>query len=87
LPSLGTLVSDIHGFLKGKKITDASLFENFGKELGNVLSSSILDERSPSLRMSNIGRSPRQLWYELHPEVPKEELQEKISLNFLMGIF
>jgi len=85
LPSLGTLVSDIHGFLKGKKITDASLFENFGKELGNVLSSSILDERSPSLRMSNIGRSPRQLWYELHPEVPKEELQGEDILKFSYG--
>jgi hypothetical protein len=49
------------------------LFREFGEDLGEILSNSITEEHTPGLRMSNIGRPLRQLWYETHPDVVQSE--------------
>lgn len=43
--------------------------------------------RTPTLRMSNLGKPGRQLWYEFHPdpEQPKEGLEPHTLLKFLIG--
>lgn len=48
---------------------------------------SALEPRVPTLRMSNLGRPDRQLWYEFHPDEdePKEELEAHTLLKFLIG--
>lgn len=43
--------------------------------------------RDATLRMSNLGRPDRQLWYEFHPseDDPKEQLEPHTLLKFLIG--
>ena len=45
------------------------------------------DARSPTLRMSNLGKPDRQLWYQFHPseDEPAEELEPHTHLKFLIG--
>ena len=85
--SIDTLVSDIYSLLEGKKIFDPVILERFGPELGKVLTTRLHsrgEERVPTLRMSNIGRPLRQLWYELNG-YKAEEISGKTSLKFLFG--
>ena len=43
--------------------------------------------RVPTLRMSNLGKPDRQLWYQFHPDSdePAEELEPHTYLKFLIG--
>jgi len=84
---IDSLVSDIYNLLQGKTISDPAVLEKFGPELGKILSTRLTsksEERVPSLRMSNIGRPLRQLWYELNG-YKTEELDGKTHLKFLYG--
>lgn len=85
--SIDTLVPDIFELLQGKRISDPAVLEKFGPEIGKVLTSRLLsksEERVPTLRMSNIGRPLRQLWYELNNYRP-EEIDGKTHFKFLYG--
>lgn len=87
MANLDTLVEDIHELLNGKLITDDEVIERFGREVGDLLQkrlSSAKEERLPTLRMSNIGRPLRQLWYELkgYPQAP---LTGQTRFKFLYG--
>jgi hypothetical protein len=87
MPNLDNLPSDIYDLLKGKTIGDPSVLEKFGPELGKVLQAKLAskaEERVPTLRMSNIGRPLRQLWYELNG-YKSEEIEGKTQLKFLYG--
>jgi len=87
MADLDTLVSDIYSLLEGKLVGDDSVLEKFGPELGKVFAkrfSSSREERVPTLRMSNIGRPLRQLWYELNG-YKAEEISGKTLLKFSYG--
>ena len=86
MADLSTLVSDIYALLEGKLIGDKQVLEKFGTELGKVFSGRFTtrEDRVPSLRMSNIGRPLRQLWYELNG-YKGEELSGKTLLKFSYG--
>lgn len=63
------------------------MLEKFGPELGKILTTRLQsksEERVPTLRMSNIGRPLRQLWYEIN-NYKTEELDGKTHLKFLYG--
>lgn len=49
--------------------------------------SAAAEPRKPTLRMSNLGRPDRQLWYQFHPSEtdPVEELEPHTHLKFLIG--
>lgn len=80
-----TVPADIHGILEGRALTDPSVLKTFGPEIGKVLEKKFSDDvRVPTLRMSNIGRPLRQLWYELH-EFPAEKLSGQVHFKFLYG--
>lgn len=82
---IGTVPADIYGILEGKALTDPSVLKTFGPEIGAVLEKKFSDDvRTPTLRMSNIGRPLRQLWYELH-EYPAEKLSGQVHFKFLYG--
>lgn len=80
------LVTDIYATLtKGAKVSDENLNE-FGKQLSNIIAARVTEERARpfTLRMSNLGKGARQLWYAKHYE-PEEKLEGHTLLKFLVG--
>lgn len=87
IPNIDSLVSDIYELLQGKRISDPCVLDKFGPELGKVLTQRLQskgEERVPTLRMSNLGRPLRQLWYELNG-YKGEPLDGKTHFKFLYG--
>jgi hypothetical protein len=85
--TIDTLVADVFELLGGDKLNDIpiGLFEKFGKEMELVLRSRLTpEERVPALRMSNVGRPLRQLWYELNG-YKGETISGQTQFKFLYG--
>lgn len=85
-----TLVKDIYKVLTdGCKITDAEATE-FGSEIATIIRGRLEERQGPprefTLRMSNIGKGARQLWYSKNS---KEDIGEELSgstlIKFLIG--
>ena len=81
--TLDTLVEDIYNKLsalgKGEHLDiDEETIEQFGESMKEILYtwSHPSPRGKPTLRMSNIGRQPRQLWYDMKSA---DENQETIS--------
>lgn len=86
---LDTLVDDIDDlFEKGHKPVPEAV-KALGQEIAELVSKSLgrpLEEpRAKSLRMSNLGKPDRQLWYEIKSDHPPEELLGSTLRKFLMG--
>lgn len=84
--SIHTLIEDIYRVLKeGVELSDAQADE-FGKRMGKLIQSRLSkkEERKGTLRLSNLGKKDRQLWYEVH-DYPKEEFTGNTFLKFLYG--
>lgn len=91
-----TLVEDIYNTIgviaKGKelKISDDTL-ETFGVEMAAALKhwatpQKISNEVKPGLRMSNIGKPDRQLWYDINSkDKTVKELHPSMYIKFLYG--
>lgn len=83
--NLPNLVSDINKLFEGKDFEER--IEHFSDKMGLMLASrfkSYGEESEPTLRMSNLGKPLRQLYYEL-TGAPKEELPAKAKFKFLYG--
>ena len=85
--SISTLTNDIYKLLEeGKVISDADA-DAFGKRIADMLKNRLqprVKDRPFTLRMSSIGKSELQLWYEAHGYT-KEEMQPHTLLKFLYG--
>lgn len=84
---IDTLVEDIYALFDKDETFDLALFEKFG---GNVRD--LMDHRfhqkyegDPYLRMSNIGRPDRQLWFDLNGKGEKEKLLPATLIKFAYG--
>lgn len=82
--SLDSLPEDVYSLLQGKQLVDESVFDEYGQELSGVLLKSFKKEDSRTLRMSNIGRPNRQLYYEM-TGVPSEPIEGKALFKFAYG--
>lgn len=83
--SLDTLVSDVYRLLESRKLSDTSLVQKYSSTVGEVLGSRFKDDTTePTLRMSNVGRPLRQLWYELNG-FKGEEIRGQTLLKFAYG--
>lgn len=85
--SIDTLPEDIYSLLAGRLVGDDIILDKFGPRLGEVLTQRLKDsqeERIPRLRMSNIGRPLRQLYYELNG-YESEPLPGKTLFKFAYG--
>jgi len=87
MASINTLVEDVYRLLEEGTTEDLTEKAN---EFGNRLASLILDRLKPkeekrTLRMSNIGKPDRMLWYEINRTIPKEEFNGPTYLKFLYG--
>ena len=91
---LDNVVDDIYKKLsvlgKGKqlKISEDEI-QNFGEAMKDSLRSWCkphAHNKSPSLRMSNIGKKPRQLWFDMNsPKDKQEALPPSLFIKFLYG--
>tara|TARA_R110001592_G_scaffold362748_1_gene678011 strand:+ start:436 stop:1314 length:879 start_codon:yes stop_codon:yes gene_type:complete len=93
---LDTLVSDIYNIIsalpnnKPIEITDEQL-DLFGKEMAQALKhwatpQVVSPKGKPGLRMSNIGKPSRQLWFDNNSEVVKEQFRPpSLYIKFLYG--
>ena len=87
--TLENLVDDIYdiidkGFYPGN---GSGNLEKLGEDIKRAVIKQLhpdLRQRNDKLRMSNLGKKDRQLWYEINSE-NREELQPQVRLKFLFG--
>ena len=87
--SIETIVSDIYGlFTAGPHKCDPERVADFGKHLAEAVAHRLASERDRNeftLRVSNLGKPDRQLWYERNSEETKETLSGHTLIKFLFG--
>ena len=90
--TLDTLVEDIYnkiGVLADNKHIDLDedTIEQFGESMKQILYdwSHPAPRGKPALRMSNIGRKERQLWYDMKSEGTPERMPPSLFIKFLYG--
>lgn len=84
--SIDTLVDDIQGLFGAEPHkVDPERARKLGEGLAEVIADRLAEgPRKPTLRMSNLGKGDRQIWYELH-STPKEALEPEAKMKFLFG--
>lgn len=87
MPSINTLVQDIYSLLeKGTEQDTFAACQMFGQRMANLMQERLRPkEERRTLRMSNIGKPDRMLWYECNPSIKKEEFNGPTYLKFLYG--
>ncbi len=87
--TIDTLIDDIYGIFLNK---DTVLSDDLLKELGESVVSSVKRaiekaslETTQNIRLSNIGKPDRQLWYDINSPLAKHQLSGREYLNFLFG--
>lgn len=84
--SIDTLVDDIYALFSGHEC-DPERVREFGEQLSKTVAARLASygsERKPTLRMSNLGKGDRQLWYDLN-DPATEELEPHTKIKFLYG--
>jgi hypothetical protein len=86
---ISTLVEDIHALFDEKPHEcDAERVAGLGYAISRTVERRLMEERSKSeftLRMSNLGKPDRQLWYEKHLRGSSEPLGASQKIKFLFG--
>lgn len=87
MKTIDTIVADIYGMFGDDHFPhDPQEFVSFGKSLEELFHERFNSVRGKaSLRMSNIGRPDRQLWYDLNGKGVKEKLQPATLIKFAYG--
>lgn len=92
MKSIHTLVEDIqHLFAEDNPHeVNPELVQEFGQRVAAKIASRLVEQRNGPgrLRMSNVGRGERQLWYEIKgydAETEREELTPSNKIKFLFG--
>ena len=87
---LENIVQDIYKSIKplskgkGLKLSDKDI-NQFGEDMKEALRSWAAEqpENKPTLRMSNIGKPARQLWYDRNSKIKAKDLQATLLIKFL----
>lgn len=88
MADIGTLVEDIYQLFKEPHECSEEAATELGQAIAEAISLRLNEKRDEprTLRMSNLGRGDRQIWYEIHSKnIPKEELQPETKIKFLFG--
>jgi hypothetical protein len=90
--TLNTLVEDIYGVIEVLNEDEAidipeDMYEQFGRDMEDALRhwATPIDRPKNGLRMSNIGRPLRRLWYDLNTEQKREQIDAPTFIKFLYG--
>lgn len=88
MPSIDTLISDIHKVLDKGAVVDGEVAKAFGERIAALVTKRLsrygTPRRKPRLSMSMLGKNPKQLWYELNG-AQGEELDVDTKMKFLYG--
>jgi len=85
--SIETLVDDIYGLFSGHECDPANV-DQFAASLSRIVSERLAEHRGDgprTLRMSNLGKPDRQLWYDINDPGDAEELSPSTRIKFLFG--
>lgn len=86
--TIDTLVEDIYGLFSKGHCSDHMNLEKLGNDIGVAVDKSlraVLTERKHgNLRMSNLGKADRQIWYDIKGEA-REVLRPNERIKFLFG--
>lgn len=92
MASIDTLVDDIYKTLEAENnmasMKNKESLEKFGREMMSIARRALSEgtrERKNNLRMSQIGKPDRQLWYDMQEGVEAVEIDGKTRLKFLYG--
>ena len=87
MPSIDTLIDDIYGLFKNKNdLFGPEMFQQFGGNLTDLMNDRMNEERKGGyLRLSNIGKPDRQLWYEINDPDGGEKLPPQAHIKFMYG--
>lgn len=81
-----TLVEDIYAIFNNPKEYDLELFNRFGANLTEIMTARFSEERKGgTLRLSNIGKPDRQLWFEVNDPGGGEALSPQSLIKFMYG--
>lgn len=84
--TIDTLVQDIYALFGTDEKFDPNLFLKFGGNLTEIMDSRFHEKRDKAfLRLSNIGKPDRQLWYELNKPQLAEPLTPQTLIKFMYG--
>jgi len=86
--SIETLVQDIYDLFTGGKIElNGKHLDNFTDAVSDIMKVQFEEERGPGnyLRMSNIGKPDRQLWYDINWEGETEKFTGPNLIKFMYG--
>jgi len=92
MASIDTLVEDIYKTLEAENnmasMKNKESLEKFGREMISVARRALSEgtrERKTTLRMSQIGKPDRQLWYDMQQGIEAVEIDGQTRLKFLYG--
>lgn len=88
MPEIDTLVQDIYALFDKEGKFDLTLFEDFGHNVKELMEQRFNEKRDGErhLRMSNIGKQDRQLWYDLNaPPENAEKFSPENLVKFSYG--
>ena len=86
MPDISTLVEDIYSIFEKEDKHKFDLFKDFGNNLTNVMNTRFNEERKGGyLRLSNIGKPDRQLWFEINDPEGGEKLPPQALIKFMYG--
>ena len=90
MKTIDTLVEDVYQVLETSTASEGvdveNIIEEFGESMKSLLRNNVLKvhEDKRTLRMSNIGRKDRFLWY-VHKGMSKEKMTSNTLMKFLYG--
>ena len=90
MKKIDTLVEDVYNVLDTSKADDGvdvdAIIEDFGESMKAILRKNVLEPRDSKrrLRMSNIGRKDRFLWYK-YKGMSEEKMKPNTLMKFLYG--
>jgi hypothetical protein len=87
MPTIDTLVDDIYALFEGANPKfDPALFEQYGGNLTDIMRERFNEERKGgTIRLSNIGKPDRQLWFEVNDPGGGEVMQPQAYIKFMYG--
>lgn len=86
MKKIDTLIEDIYALFDSDKKFDLNLFHEFGGNLTDIMNIRFNEERvGGALRLSNIGKPDRQLWFEINEPNKGEKLPPQAHIKFMYG--
>jgi len=86
LKNIDDLIPDIHALFDAPHECNEDRLAEFGQALSAVIGSRLKEVRGPNyLRISNLGKGDRQLYYDMKTDAPPEVLDAHTKIKFLYG--